>query len=123
MKINLRFAAAGLAAAVACAAIAPARAADQALVDAAKKEGHVTWYTTLIVDQFARPAAAAFEKKYGIHVDYVRADPTDIALRIVNEGKAGQVQADVFDGFGAPTLVKAGLVASYIPDSAKRLPA
>src|ERR1019366_427033 len=58
----------------------PAFAADQSLIDAAKKEGQVTWYTTLIVDQFARPAAEAFEKKYGIKVDYVRSETPEIAL-------------------------------------------
>ena len=66
-------------------AIAPSQAADQALIDAAKKEGKVVWYTTLIVDQFARPAAAAFEKKYGIKVEYTRADQNEVALRILNE--------------------------------------
>jgi iron(III) transport system substrate-binding protein len=44
-------------------------AADQALIDAAKKEGSVTWYTTLIVNQMARPAVDAFQKKYGIKVN------------------------------------------------------
>ena len=29
---------------------------------------------TQIINQFVLPAAQAFEKKYGIHVDYVRAD-------------------------------------------------
>jgi hypothetical protein len=32
-----------------------ALAADAALIAAAKKEGQVVWYTTQIVDQFARP--------------------------------------------------------------------
>jgi ABC-type Fe3+ transport system substrate-binding protein len=101
-----------------------AMAADQSLIDAAKKEGRVTWYTTQIVDQFARPAADAFEKKYGIHVDYVRADPLDIVLRITNEGRAGHVQADVFDGTATtPGLKKAGMVLKWVPDSAARLPA
>ena len=74
-----------------------ASAADQALIDAARKEGVVNWYTTQIVDQFARPAAAAFEKRYGIRVDFTRSDPGPIVLRIVNESQAGQMQADVFD--------------------------
>jgi iron(III) transport system substrate-binding protein len=104
-------------------AIGPVAAADQALIDAAKKEGHVTWYTSLIVDQFARPAAAAFEKAYGIKVDFVRADSAEISLRLLNESKAGHVQADVYDGFGAPALVQQGIVASYIPEAAKSLPA
>ncbi len=70
-------------------ALAPAQALDQALIDAAKKEGRVVWYTTQIVNQFARPAAEAFEKKYGIRVDYIREDSNEVALRILNEGRAG----------------------------------
>ncbi len=100
-----------------------AYAADDALIAAAQKEGHVTWYTTQIVDQFAAPAAKAFEKKYGIKVDYVRADPNSLVLRIWNEAKAGRVEADVFDG--APTvtgLKKVDLVAPWVPDGAARLP-
>ena len=34
------------------------------LVEGAKKEGKVTWYTTLIVDQVVRPIKEAFEKEY-----------------------------------------------------------
>ena len=123
MTIDLRLGAIGLAAALSAAAyVAPAVAADQALIDAAKKEGHVTWYTTLIVDQFARPAAEAFERKYGIKVDYVRADPTVISLRIVNEATAGKVQADIFDGFTVSALAKGGYVQSWLPDATRYLP-
>jgi iron(III) transport system substrate-binding protein len=100
----------------------PAAAADQTLIDAAKKEGSVTWYTTQIIDQFVAPAAAAFEKKYGIRVNYVRANSEDVVLRIFNEAKANKVQADVFDGTGSKALVDAGLVLQWLPDSAKRLP-
>ena len=96
-------------------------AADQALIDAAKKEGSVTWYTALIVNQLSEPAGRAFEKKYGVKVELVRANAAESILRISNEGKAGKVQADVFDSFGAPQLQKEGLLVSYIPDSAKRL--
>ena len=99
----------------------PVSAADQALIDAAKKEGKVTWYTALIVNQFAAPVAEAFQKKYGIKVDYVRANAAESILRISNEAKAGKVQADVFDSFGAAGLAKDGILESYIPDSAKRL--
>ena len=102
--------------------IVPA-AADQALIDAAKKEGSVTWYTTQIIDQFARPAADAFEKKYGIKVNYVRTDAAESVLRIINEAHAGQVQADLVDGTDTQALIKEGLVLDYIPDSAKALPA
>jgi ABC-type Fe3+ transport system substrate-binding protein len=97
-------------------------AADQALIDAAKHDGQVTWYTTQIIDQFARPAAEAFEKKYGIHVDYVRANSGDISLRILNEGAAGKLQADVIDGIAsAQALEKAGYILKWQPDTAAHL--
>ncbi len=112
-----------LSALLACAALSgPALAADQALIDAAKKEGQVTWYTTQIVNQFVVPAVNAFEKKYGIKVNYIRADAPDVILRITNEAKAGRVEADVFDGIPtSAALKKEGLVMKYVPDSAKRL--
>jgi ABC-type Fe3+ transport system substrate-binding protein len=99
-----------------------ARAADAALVEAARKEGRVTWYTSSVVDQLVRPAAEAFEKLYGIKVTYVRADGAQGALRVLNEGQAGQMQADAFDGFGAPALIKAGLVLKWQPDSIAHFP-
>ena len=73
-------------------------AADKALIEAAKKEGQVTWYTVQIVDQIVRPVIEAFERKYGIPVNYVRANSTEIGLRVINEAKAGRVQASVIDG-------------------------
>ena len=39
----------------------PCGAADAALIAAAKREGRVVWYTTLIVNQAVRPLAKAFE--------------------------------------------------------------
>jgi ABC-type Fe3+ transport system substrate-binding protein len=100
----------------------PARAADATLIAAAKKEGQVTWYTTQIVNQFARPAAEAFQKKYGIKVSYVRADSKAVTLRVLNEGRAGHVLADVFDGTaGVAPLKKVNLVEKWVPDSVNRL--
>ena len=96
---------------------AGARAADQALIDAAKKEGTVTWYTTSIVDQFVRPAAQAFEKKYGITVNYVRSNAVEMELRVINEARAGKMQADLVDGTTTSiTLKKQNLVEKWTPD-------
>jgi len=104
-------------------AAVPAAAADQALIDAAKKEGSVTWYTTQIINQFVLPAAQAFQKKYGITVNYIRADASEVALRVLNEAHAGKVQADVVDGtLTTPALKKEGLIMKWVPDSAGRLP-
>lgn len=39
-----------------------ARAADPALVEAAKKEGEVIWYTTQIISQLVRPVSGVREE-------------------------------------------------------------
>ena len=99
---------------------APARAADPALVAAAQKEGEVTWYTTQIVNQFGRPAMDAFQKRYGIRVNFVRADSVELAARLLSEVQAKRLQADVFDGTAsAPALKRAGVVAKWVPDRAR----
>ena len=104
---------------------AEARAADAALIAAAKKEGTVVWYTTQIVDQFARPAARAFETKYpGMKVVLSRTNATTAAVKILNENRAGRNQADVFDGTTTVVpLKRAGYVLAWLPDDAKNYPA
>lgn len=100
-----------------------ARAADAALIEAAKKEGEVVWYTTLLINQLGGPLAEAFEKKYGIKVRATRNDPAETALRLLAEGRANNVQADVFDGSFAPTtLVRKGVLAKWQPDVARDFP-
>jgi iron(III) transport system substrate-binding protein len=110
--------------AVAAALAAPAHAVDSKIVEAAKKEGQVVWYTTLIVNQLVRPVAAAFEKKYpGVHVQFSRANSTETAIKILNEAKASKMQADVFDGTNtSEVLKKENLVEAWKPDSAKDWP-
>ncbi len=76
-----------------------AYAADAALIEAARKEGEVNWYSTQIISQLVRPVTAAFEKKYpGIKVRATRANATEVAVKILNESRAGRVQSDIFDG-------------------------
>src|SRR6266508_3180615 len=100
-------------------------AADPALYEAAKKEGEVAWYTTLIVNQAVRPLIEAFSRKYpGIEVKYTRADSGPTAIKIMNEARAARVQSDVFDGIDTtPPLLTAGLVAPYVPSAADKSPA
>ena len=103
--------------------VTPSRGADQALIDAAKKEGAVTWYTTLIVNQMARPAVDAFEKKYGIKVNYIRNDSQEIMLRVQAEARSGKVLADIYDGVtGVGTYKKDNLLEKWQPDAVKILP-
>jgi ABC-type Fe3+ transport system substrate-binding protein len=101
----------------------PATAADAALIAAAQREGSVTWYTTQTINQLVRPLAEAFEKAYGVKLDYIRANSTEVALRVQNEAAAGRLQADVVDGTStAPLLKRQSLVAKYIPALAESLP-
>ena len=92
-----------------------ARAADPALVAAARKEGRVVWYTTLIVNQVVLPIKAAFEKKYpGVKLEYARADEQPNAVKILDEARAGQLQADIYDGVTIMEgLKQAGLTAPF----------
>jgi ABC-type Fe3+ transport system substrate-binding protein len=93
-------------------------AADAALVEAAKKEGHVTWYTVQIADQIVRPVINGFERKYGIHVDFVRSNSATVAQRLSIEGKAGKVEASVFDGTAATVALKReNLVEKWVPNT------
>jgi ABC-type Fe3+ transport system substrate-binding protein len=115
-----------------CALAAPCPAAaaepyrpDLALVAAAKKEGQVLIYTTLIVDQIVRPLIRAFQAQVpGIDVKFVRADSVGLVVRMTNEAKANRTQADIWqlvDGVGP--LVDAGIAAKFDLPSAKGLPA
>jgi iron(III) transport system substrate-binding protein len=102
-----------------------AYAADAALIEAAKKEGEINWYSTQIISQLVRPVTAAFEKKYpGIKVRYTRANATEVAVKILNESRAGRVQSDLFDGTTTVVpLKKEGFVLQWLPDAAKDYPA
>jgi iron(III) transport system substrate-binding protein len=101
-----------------------AHAADAALVEAARKEGEVTWYSTQIISQLVRPVAAAFEKKYpGVKVRATRANASEVAVKILNESRAGRTQSDVFDGTTTVvTLKKEGYVLQWLPEAAKEYP-
>jgi iron(III) transport system substrate-binding protein len=102
----------------------PAYAIDAAVIEAARKEGEVNWYSTQIVNQLVRPVAAAFEKKYpGIKVRYSRANANEVAIKIINESAARRPQADVFDGTSTVVpLKRLGIVEKWQPEAAKAYP-
>jgi iron(III) transport system substrate-binding protein len=102
----------------------PAHAIDAAVIDAAKKEGEVIWASTQIVSQLGRPVATAFEKKYpGIKVRFTRANANEVAVKILNENRAGRPQSDVFDGTSTVVPLKQeGFVLQWQPDAAKAYP-
>jgi iron(III) transport system substrate-binding protein len=113
------------ASAVAPALAAEPYAADPKLLEAAKKEGEVVLYTALIVDQIVRPMIKAFRAQVpGIDVKYVRADASQQMVRLINEARAGRVQADVWHlSDGLAPLLRENLVAGLDLPSAKGLSA
>ena len=72
-----------------------AAVAESNLLKAAKKEGKVTFYSSLPVwanDKLCK----AFQKKYGIKAGYYRAGSLKVLAKFINEKEAGMVKADVF---------------------------
>src|SRR5260370_42123514 len=123
--IGLAFVAAVLAGPGAPARAAQTYQADPKLVEAAKKEGEVVLYTTLIVDQIVRPMIKAFRSQIaGIDVKYVRTDSSQQVVKLINEGRAGRVQADILHlSDGLQPLLQENLAATLDLPSARGLPA
>src|SRR5712691_229077 len=119
------FAASILACALASAA-APAMGADidPQLVAAAKKEGRVTLYSPLIVDQVVRPLVAAFRAKYGVQVDFIRMDSDAVVLKVINEYRAHRATADIFTtSLGIEPLIASGALRKFRTGNVDELPA
>ncbi len=70
---------------------------EKRLVEGAKKEGELMFYSSIPVEDIA-VLTAAFDKKYGVKVKVWRADSEGILQRIVNESKARRYEVDVMAG-------------------------
>ncbi len=83
----------------------------QRLIEGAKKEGELTYYSALIVNQALRPLTAAFHAKYPfIRITYWRADSEDIETKVAAEMRANNLVGDIIEGTGLAELaVRAGL--------------
>ena len=96
--------------------IAMMKSADRQkiLIEGAKKEGKITWYTTLIVDQVVRPVKEAFEKEYPfIQIDFYRGNAENLVRRMLAEYQAKRYDVDLIDGTVSPVMVqRAGLLCS-----------
>ncbi len=95
----------GAIAALFVAAGAPARAAelDAGVIDAAKKEGKLSLYTSFIGNPLHPAIVKTFERKYGIAVEVYDARATEINERVRTEQTTGRFIADVFQN-GQATL-------------------
>lgn len=69
---------------------------EQRLVERARKEGHVVFYSTQTVAD-GKVLAAAFERKYGVRVVHWRSGAERIVNRAISEARAKRYEADVFE--------------------------
>jgi iron(III) transport system substrate-binding protein len=98
----------------------PLRLGAQGLdLEGARKEGKVVVYAA-IPPQLMKPINDAFEKQYGVRVDYWRASTTGILDRALNEWRAGQPGYDVVEGNKGPQLIlkSEGVFIKFPPPSA-----
>lgn len=97
------------------------------LIAQAKKEGRVTWYTTVSIPE-SKQFMDMFEKQYPfIKVDLLRSGSGPLVNRIVNEYSAKNYSADVLHGMssrGAYTILKQkNILGRYESPEHKNLPA
>jgi ABC-type Fe3+ transport system substrate-binding protein len=96
---------------------------DPALLEAAKKEGKVVWYT-ITRTETAEALRKRFEAQFpSVKMVYLRMRSDDIGNRLLAEVKAGRNEADLASTNTAMayTLKKAGVLAKYSLTNARGL--
>ena len=94
------------------------------LVEGAKKEGAVMWYTSMNIED-AKKMVDAFSKKYPfLRVDFFRANSAKLLNRVLTETRAGRYLFDVLalSGFETHQVVKSGLLQPYVSPESKVYP-
>jgi hypothetical protein len=88
---------------------------EKILIEGAKKEGKVMFYTGLIVDQVVRPVKDAFEKEYPlIQVDFFRVNAERLAQRMLAEYQSKRYEVDLVSGSSAATILqRAGMMQRF----------
>ena len=88
---------------------------EKLLVEGAKKEGKVVFYTGLIVDQVVRPVKAAFEKEYPfVQVEFFRGNAERLAQKMLAEYQAKRYDVDIVSGSATSTIVqRAGFMQRF----------
>src|SRR5437763_11033305 len=81
---------------IACLAMYAGPGRSERLIEGAKKEGSVTIYTSLTVDDM-KVLGGAFEKKYGIRLNLWRSSSEDILQRAVVEARGGRFDVDAIE--------------------------
>ena len=98
---------------------------EKLLVEGAKKEGNVVFYTGLIVDQVVRPVKAAFEKEYPfVQVDFFRGNAERLAQKMLAEYQAKRYDVDIVSGSATSTIVqRAGFMQRFYSPHLAEYPA
>ncbi len=106
-------------------AASSASAQDAALVEAARKEGKVVWYTSLALPS-STALAHAFEKKYkGIEVEVHRTGSQRVLQRVMQEATAGIKNVDLIhtsDAGHFELLKEKGLLLKHTPQGVANFP-
>lgn len=98
---------------------------EDALVEAAKKEGEIVLYTSISQNDDLKKG---FEEEYGIPLKIYRSQSEDVQQRVLQEASAGRLEADVVvvNQPGPSILSSEGIFAPYesyiraeFPDQAK----
>ncbi|MGZ8487779.1 MAG: hypothetical protein ACXWW4_04520 [Candidatus Binatia bacterium] len=99
LTISLRFSHLSPAASVDDVALLKFAERQKILVEGARKEGKLTFYTTLIIEQVVRPLKDAFEKEYPfIQMEYFRGNSDRVTQKLFAEYQAKRYAVDVVDG-------------------------
>lgn len=98
--------------------------AQQINVEAAKKEGKVIIYGT-VVPQVMSQIEKGFDAKYGIKTEYWRADATKVIDRVLTEWRSGRPGFDVVIGARGPLALgkQDNVYAKFTPATAANFPA
>ncbi len=100
-------------------------AQDTKLIEGAKKEGSLMWYTSTSIED-AKSLFDVFKKTYPfINTEFFNAGSARLFNRILNEARAGKVFFDLVAVRGLEThqLVKAGFLQPYVSPESTAYPA
>jgi iron(III) transport system substrate-binding protein len=79
----------------------------QKVIDEAKKEGKLTFYTSGVGSRFHKEVGASFEKQYGIRFESLEARASELRERVRAEQTAGRFVGDVHHNGGTTSYLMA----------------
>src|SRR5207249_2128606 len=90
------------------------------LIEAARKETKITWYTSLIVDQVVRPVKEAFEKKYPfLQIEYFRGNSERLVQKMFAEYQGKRYEVDIVDGTVTAPMVNGNVLQTMGQEAGK----